>query len=110
MFDLDRPDELREAITALKERGVDVRDVAVAADVKPTTLYSFMRGDTRNLRSDTLDKVKTALEEWYPSSEDEDLARVIRIWDHIPLARRKTIVDTAEGFADPSDKREGNKE
>lgn len=57
MRDTVDPESLREAI---REAG-GVAAVARAANIKATTLYSFMDAKTRNLRGDTRDKVLAGL-------------------------------------------------
>ena len=58
MLQFGSADEIRRAI---RDAG-GVATVARKAGVKPTTLYSFMKGDTENLRTDTQQKVIRALE------------------------------------------------
>lgn len=86
-------DELRQALT-----DIGVKKVAEAAGVKPTTLYSFCSGDTRNLRSDTRDLVLAAIRKMRGEPEGGS-AEVIDIWSRIPDRDRATALRMLEGLA-----------
>ena len=66
MLQFENADELRQAI---RDAG-GVAKVARKANVKPTTLYSFMKGDSENMRGDTQQKVVEALESFAASGVD----------------------------------------
>lgn len=86
-------DELRAALTDL-----GVAEVARAAEVRPTTLYSFCSGDTRNLRSDTRDRVIAAIRKMR-GEPVEDSAEIVDIWSRIPDRDRAAALRMLEGLA-----------
>ncbi|MEL6804080.1 MAG: hypothetical protein AAFO91_09895 [Bacteroidota bacterium] len=96
MADESYADELRVKI---KEAGVS--KVAKAADVPATTLYSYLKRDTRFLRGDTERKVEEALIEMGLLDADNDLKTIIDFWASIPNARRKILAQTAKEMAEP---------
>lgn len=69
-------DDLRAAIKA-----IGVSKLAKKSGVKPTTLYSFLDGQTANLRADTRDKVVDALS----NSESTDKPLSIAGEDYLPI-------------------------
>jgi len=82
-------EELRAALTDL-----GVAEVARVAEVRPTTLYSFCSGDTRNLRSDTRDRVIAAISKMRGEPEaSPGASEIVDLWAHKldDLARREVL-------------------
>ena len=85
-------DKLR---TTIKRLGV--AKVARAANVAPTTLYSFVRGDNLHLRSDIRHQVVKAIAELTGNSIDDDqLERVVFAWGALTPEQQKFVADMAQ--------------
>lgn len=87
-------DQLR---TTIKQLGV--AKVARAANVAPTTLYSFVRGDNLHLRSDIRHEVVKAIAQMTGNNIDDDqLERVVYAWGALTPEQQKLLADMAQSL------------
>lgn len=91
-------EEIRDALEVLS-----VAEVAREAKVRPTTLYSFLSGATRKMRSDTKDQTVAAIRRLRGIPE-VDSAEIVDLWSRkLDERGRKEVLDFARWKAGNTD-------
>jgi transcriptional regulator with XRE-family HTH domain len=93
---MDARDRIRARLDSL---GISVRGASIAAGMGETTLRNYLKGMTKSLTVDSLEKLADVLEIAPTSLLYGDSAEVVNIWDRIPEDRRPLARDVLESFA-----------
>ena len=98
------PQELPDAQLRTTIKEIGVAKVARAANVPPTTLYSFVRGDNLHLRSDIRHEVVKAIADLTGNSlNDSLLEQVVYSWDSLTPDQRRVVADMVQTLTKNSD-------
>lgn len=96
--------DMRERIIALIEADptLSVRGVSIAAGLGETTLRNFLKGMTRSMTLESIEKIADILGVSSRYIAYGDNEPVTYIWDRIPSARRQQALQVLETFVDES--------
>lgn len=96
--------DIRERIIALIEAdsALSVRGVSLAAGLGETTLRNFLKGMTRSMTLESIEKIADILGVTARYLAYGDDKPVVYIWDRIPDQRRQQALQVLETFTDES--------
>lgn len=96
---MDSQDQIRARIQArLDDLSLGAKTASITAGLGETTLRNFMKGMTKSLTVESVEKLAPSLKvsvRWLLFGES---AEVVNIWDRIPVDRREQALEVLRTF------------